>query len=292
MKIKQNPLEKTADVIIYLLLFLICVITLYPMVYILSMSLSGPDAVLRQQVWLFPVGFSLGSYRLIMETHLFWQSYYNTLWYTTVGTLINLTLTLTAAYVLASRTFFAGRFFMIMFVITMFFSGGLIPLFLQVNNLGLHGTRWAIVLPVAVSTWNLIITRTFFRTSIPDGILESAKIDGANDILILLKIVLPVSTPIIAVLTIFYAVAHWNAWFSAAIFLHSADLHPLQLYLRRLLILGGGGVFQGDITVELIAYIQQLRYSSIVVATLPILCVYPFFQKYFVKGVMLGSIKE
>ena len=291
MKIRRGPIDRLADALIYTVLALLCCLTVYPMLYVVSMSLSSPEAILAQSVWLYPIGFSVGSYQLIVETSLFWVSYANTLWYAIIGTLINLALTLSAAYVLSSNTFFAKRFFMIMFTVTMFFSGGIIPLFLQVNKLGLYNTRWAIVLPVAVSTWNLIIARTFFKTSIPDGMLESAKIDGANDIRILLLIVLPVSKPIIAVLAIFYAVTHWNSWFPASLYLNTAELHPLQLYLRKLL-LGNDQAFQGEVTINLIAYMQQLKFSSIVVATLPILCVYPFFQKYFVQGIMLGSIKE
>jgi putative aldouronate transport system permease protein len=291
MKYARNPLSKLADALIYVFLALICAVTVYPIVYVLSMSLSGPEAILRQTVWLFPVGFSVGSYQLIVSNAMFWSSYANTLWYTAAGTLINLLITLPAAYALSNTGFFARRFFMIMFTVTMFFSGGMIPLFLQVNRLGLYNTRWAIILPVAVSTWNLIIARTYFKMSIPDGITESAKIDGANDILVLWKIVLPVSKPIIAVLTIFYAVAHWNSWFPASLYLNTAALHPLQLYLRKLL-LSNDQVFQGEVTVNMIAYMQQLKYSSIVVATLPILCVYPFMQKYFIQGVMLGSLKE
>ena len=287
----RSASERVADYTIYAVLLLMGAVTIYPMAYVLSMSLSAPDAILRQEVWLYPIGFTVGSYRLIVENGQFWTSYYNTLWYAAVGTLINLALTLSAAYVLSSGTFFARRFFTVMFTVTMFFSGGIVPLFLQVNRLGLYNSRWAIVLPGAVSTWNLIIARAFFKTSIPDGIMESAKIDGANDIRILWRIVLPISKPIIAVLAIFYAVSHWNSWFPASLYLNTSSLHPLQIYLRKLL-LTNESVFQGDVSMNMIAYMQQLKYSSIVVATLPILCVYPFFQKYFIKGIMVGSIKE
>jgi len=229
---------------------------------------------------------------MILDTPLFWTAYINTLWYTGVGTVIQLVVTIPAAFVLASNTFFARKFFMIMFTFTMFFTGTLIPVFIQVNRLGLYDTRWAIVLPVAVSTWNLIIARTFFKASIPDSIIESARIDGANDLIILLKIVLPVSKAIVAVLTIFYAVGHWNSWFTATLYLIRVEMHPLQLYLRKLLIAADSFFMEPDLSIFMLAILQQIKFSSIVVATVPILCVYPFFQKYFVKGVMLGSIKE
>jgi len=286
----KTPLDRLIDTLIYILLLAICLITVYPLVYVLSMSISEPEAVLRQEVWLYPIGFSIASYELIMGSGMFWLAYGNTLWYVIVGTIINMVLTLSAAYVLSVNVFFAKKFFMVMFVITMFFSGGLIPLFLQVNRLGLYDTRWAIVLPAAVSTWNLIIARTYFKMSIPEGVTESAKIDGANDLLIFLRIVLPVSKPIIAVLVIFYAVAHWNSWFTANIFLASVDLHPLQLFLRRML-LTTADPFAIEASIEHVAAVQQMKFASIVISTLPILCIYPFFQKHFVKGIMLGSLK-
>ena len=292
MKIRRSFMDRTADVFIYTVLVFICLLTVYPMIYVASMSLSGPEAILKQEVWLFPIGFSLDSYRMIFETPLFWTSYLNTLWYTIIGTLINLLVTIPAAFVLSSNTFFARKFFMIMFTFTMFFTGTLIPVFIQVNKLGLYDTRWAIVLPVAVNTWNLIIARTFFKTTIPGAILESAKMDGANDITILLKVVLPISKALIAVLTIFYAVAHWNSWFTATLYLTRNELHPLQLYLRRILLTVQSAFIEPDMSLNMIAVLQQIKFSSIVVATLPILFVYPFFQKYFVQGVMLGSIKE
>ena len=292
MKIKRSPLDISIDVLVYSFLAVIAFITIYPMIYVISMSLSGPHAVMRQEVWLYPVGFSIEAYRMIIYDRLFWTAYGNTLWYTGVGTLIQLLVTIPAAFVLASNTFFARRFFMIMFTFTMFFSGTLIPVFIQVNRLGLYDTRWAIVLPVAVGTWNLIIARTFFKTSIPSGIIDSARIDGANDVIILIKIVLPVSKAIVAVLAIFYAVGHWNSWFTATLYLTRANMHPLQLYLRQLLLMATQFFMDPDLSVYMLAVLQQIKYSSIVVATVPILFVYPFFQKYFVQGVMLGSIKE
>jgi putative aldouronate transport system permease protein len=281
------------DVLLAAALVLLSAVTLYPVVYVISMSISGADAVLKQQVFLFPIGFSLGSYRLILANSQIWLSYGNTLWYTGVGTCLNVSITLMAAYALSRREFFIRRPVMILIAVTMFFSGGLVPLFVLVNRIGLYNTRWAIVLPVAVNTYNLIIARTYLHISIHDSIPESAKIDGCNDMTILWRIVLPVAQPIIAVLTIFYAVSHWNSWFSATLFLNDVGLHPLQLFLRKLLLQSEmNPSVMMEMTPELSAYMQQLKYACIVVAILPILCLYPFLQKYFVQGVMLGAIKE
>lgn len=274
-------------------LFLITVITLYPFVYIMSMSISDPQAVLAQQIWLLPKGFSLGSYKLVFENAQIWQAYFNTIWYTVIGTSVNVMLTIMAAYALSRKEFFAKNLIMIFIAVTMFFSGGMIPTFLLVNKLGLYNTRWAMIIPGAVSAWNLIIARTYFQASIPDSLVEAAKIDGGTDIGILFKVVLPLSLPIVAVLTIFYAVGHWNAWFDALLYLSDARLHPLQLFLRKILLMNSPDMMQGmDDAFERVAYAVQLKYASIMVATLPLLCIYPFMQKYFVTGVMLGAIKE
>jgi putative aldouronate transport system permease protein len=275
------------------LLTLVTVSTLYPFIYILSMSVSEQRAVMAREVWLLPKGFSLASYYLVFENKEIWQVYGNTLWNTVVGTGINLLLTVMGAYALSRKEFAVRNSIMFYIAITMFFSGGLIPSFLLVNNLGLYNTRWAMVIPGAVNAWNLIIARTYFQSSLPDSLPESAKMDGCTDFGILFRIVLPVSLPIIAVLTVFYSVGHWNAWFNALLYLSDETLHPLQLYLRKILIMNSPDMLQGmEDAFERVAYAVQLKYASIIVATLPILCIYPFVQQYFVKGVMLGAIKE
>lgn len=274
-------------------LSLLSLATLYPFIYIISMSVSEPRAVLAQDIWLLPEGFSLGSYKLVFENNEIWQAYGNTIWYTATGTCINVILTLMGAYALSRREFFARNAIMVYIAVTMFFSGGLIPTFLLVNNIGLYNTRWAMIIPGAVNAWNLIVARTYFQSSIPDSLPESAKIDGCSDIGILFRIVLPLSLPIIAVLSIFYAVGHWNAWFNALLYLSDERLHPLQLFLRKILIMNSPDLLQGmEDAFDRVAYAVQLKYASIMVATLPILCIYPFVQQYFVKGVMLGAIKE
>lgn len=269
-------------------------VTLYPFVYVVSMSISDPVAVIQRKVWLWPVGFSLDAYKLVFADPGVWRAYYNTFWYTIVGTLVNVTMTVLVAYPL-SRTAFVGRKpIMTMIVFTMFFSGGLIPTYILIQQLGLYDTRWVMIFPSAVSAFLIIITRTFFQ-SIPNAYIEAAKLDGANDIMILWKIVLPLSKPILAVLSLFYAVSHWNAFFTPLVYLPSPHLHPMSLFLSRILIqddqsmLGSGGIVD---TYAKSMMVIQMPYALIVVVIVPIVLVYPFLQKYFAKGVMLGGLKD
>ena len=296
MKIEKSFMERAVDVIIYLLLIFSAVITLYPFIYVVSMSVSRLDAVMRQQVWLYPVGFSLRSYGIILENPSLWRSYYNTIWYTGVGTAINLLLTVMGAYPLSRRTFFARNFFMMFIAITLFISGGLIPMFILVNRLGLYNTRWAIVLPAAIGTMNIVLMRVYFQTSIPDELTDAARIDGCNDIGILLKVVLPLSTPIIAVITLFVAVGFWNSYFTALLYLPNAKLQPVTILLQKILISNESNMLSDpSYTFEdkstLFSYGAQLKYTIVVITILPIVCIYPFLQKYFVKGIMLGALK-
>jgi putative aldouronate transport system permease protein len=273
------------------ILLLAVIATLYPFIYVLSMSISDPFEVLNKTVFLWPKGFSLGSYQVLLENKSIWQSYMNTLWYTAVGTAISLVMTVLIAYPLSKGTFLLRGPLMVFITITMFFGGGMIPSFILVSQLHLYNTRWAIVLPVAISTWNTIIARTYFQ-GLPESLSESARIDGANDFRILASIVIPLSMPIIAVLTLFYAVGQWNSYFPALLYLADPKLHPLQLFLMRVLIqmryeLATAlqvGVFRA-------VQVEQLKYATIVVTVLPILCIYPFIQKYFVKGVLIGALK-
>jgi putative aldouronate transport system permease protein len=286
--------ERTADVMLYLIMIVVVVVTLYPFVFVLSMSFSDPLAVIQRRVWLWPVGFSLDAYALVFEDAGVWRAYYNTLWYTSVGTLVNVTMTILAAYPLSRSAFVGRKPIMAMIVITMFFSGGLIPTFLLIQDLGLYNTRWVMILPSAASAFLIIVARTFFQ-SIPNAYIEAAKIDGANDIMILAKIVLPLSKPIIAVLSLFYAVGHWNAFFTPLVYLPNPDLQPMSIFLSRVLIqddqsmLGSGGVVD---TYARSMLSVQLPYAMIIVVVVPIILVYPFLQKHFAKGVMLGGLKE
>jgi putative aldouronate transport system permease protein len=273
-------------------LVLLLFAALYPVIYIVSMSVSDVDAVLNREVLLLPKGFSLKSYSLVFENPRVWTSYMNTVFYTVFGTFINVALTLSCAYSVAQQRFFLRRGIMVFITLTMMFSGGMIPGFLLVTRLGIYNTRWAILLPGAVSAWNLIIARNFFMTTIPDELVESARMDGANDIGIFLKIVMPLSGAILAVMTLFYAVGHWNMWFKAMIYVPNEALQPLQLYLRNVLLLNSPEAMAGlDDIMERVAYAMQLKFAVIVVATLPVMCLYPFVAKHFVKGVMVGAIK-
>jgi putative aldouronate transport system permease protein len=290
----QSKGERFATLLLYLTMVVILFITLYPFLYVVSMSISDPVAVISRKVWLWPVGFSTDAYKLVFQNDGVWRAYYNTFWYTIVGTFVNVVMTVLAAWPLSRRTFVGRKPIMGMIVITMFFSGGLIPTFILINQLGLYNTRWVMIFPSAVSAFLIIIARTFFQ-GIPDAYIEAAKLDGANDFGILWKIVLPLSRPILAVLALFYAVGHWNAFFTPLVYLPDPKLQPMSLFLTRVLIqddqsiAGAGGVVD---TYARSMLAIQLPYALIVVVTLPIVLVYPFLQKHFAKGVMLGGLKD
>jgi putative aldouronate transport system permease protein len=279
------------DKLIILLMIAIVCVTLFPFYHIAVISLSNGNAVLRGEVKFFPVGFTLDAYRLVMEDPAIPRALMNSVIYTTVGTLINLVMTVLCAYPLA-RTSFSGRTVLTwMVAFTMLFSGGLIPLYLLVMQLGLLNSMWALVLPVAINPWFMFILRTSFK-DVDESIYEAALIDGANDLQILWRIAVPLAKPTLATLLLFYAVAHWNEFFYPLIFLDDRTKYPIQLIMRNIVLLGrfeqttelGGGT--GFAVIE-----QTLKYATIMVSTLPILAVYPFVQKYFVKGVMVGAIK-
>jgi len=265
--------------------------TLYPLYYIAIISLSGGNAVLRGEVRFFPVDFTLESYKLVMENASIPRSLLNSVLYTAVGTLVNLTFTALCAYPL-SRPHFSGRkVFTLMVTITMLFSGGLIPLYLLVMKLGFLNTIWALVLPAAISPFNMFIMRTYFQ-GIPEEMYEAAIIDGANDLQILGRIVLPLAKPIMATLLLFYAVGHWNNYFDALIYLDEKSKFPIQLIMRGIVVLGRFEQTNAiDAASDFMIIEKTLKYATIMVSTLPILAVYPFVQKYFVKGVMIGAIK-
>jgi len=295
MKSKKSLGDRLYIGLSYAVTIFVLIITLYPFVYVLSMSFSSPNNVITQSVWLLPKGFSVSSYKVIFGDKAVWRSYYNTIWYVVVGTSINVVMTILAAYPLSKTKFFLKNYIMGFIAFTMFFSGGLIPSFININELGLFNTRWTIVLPSAVSAWYIIIARTFFK-SLPESLFESATIDGATESQILIRIALPLSAPIISVLVLFYAIARWNEYFSALLYLTNKDLQPLQLYLKRVLLENSLEYRMDNISfdptnISSIGISEQIKYSLIIVATLPVICVYPFLQKYFVKGMMIGAIK-
>jgi multiple sugar transport system permease protein/putative aldouronate transport system permease protein len=264
------------------------------MLYVVSASFSDPIAVSSGQVWLWPVNFTVKAYVKIFEYSRIWSGYANSLFYATVGTFVNVTMTILAAYPLSRNDLFGKNPLLFLFVFSMMFSGGLIPFYITVNQVGLYNTRWALIIPQALSVWNMIIAITFFRTSLPQELLEAAQLDGCNDIQYLLRIVLPLSTPIIAVMCLFYAVGHWNQFFTALIFLANKDLFPLQLILRDILVANTVdlSLLEDARTMAAKAGMRDLlKFALIVVASGPVLLIYPFVQKYFVKGLMIGAIK-
>lgn len=275
----------------YTLCFFAACIAAYPLIYVFSMSISDPQAVISNTVKLLPKGFDLTAYEMVFKNPEIWRSYYNTIWYTVVGTAFSTILTLMAAYPLSRKQFFLRKQLSFFFSISMFLAGSLVPMYILINKLGLYNTRWAIILPVGAAPYYIIVARTFLST-IPESLYESAKIDGANEFTVLRKIFIPLSKPIVAVLVIYYAVQQWNGYFTSMIYLPGRkDLQPLQVYLMKILINNESmGNQIGSAAQSMISL--QLKYVVIVVALLPILCVYPFLQKYFIKGMMIGAVKE
>lgn len=291
-RIKLTTEEYIGKAIIVFFLLMAAFVTLYPFLYVLSMSLSAPEHVLKRDVYLWPKGLGLDGYKLAIHNPNFWRSYYNTFWYTTVGTILNVVMTVLAAYPLSREKFFLRRPISLMITLTMFVSGGMIPFFITVSNLGLYNTRWALIFPFAVSAWNIIIARTFYE-QLPESLSEAAKIDGANDVTILVRIMLPLSKSILAVLALFYAVGHWNSYFWPLVFVHNVELQPLQIYLYKILIQLREDIMGGvQIGISRAVQAEQLKYAAIIISILPILLIYPLLQKHFVKGVMIGAIKE
>lgn len=286
--------EKTLHGINLFVLALLTVIFFYPLWHCLMASFSDPTSLIGYKGLIsLPMGFSLEGYKTVLQNKNILTGYMNTLFYLVVGTAINMVLTILGAYVLSRRRMMLKGPLTLLIVFTMYMDFGLIPAFLNVRDLGLYDSRWAILLPVAINTYNLIVMRTAF-VSVPAALEESAMIDGANDFTILFKIILPLSKATLAVVVLFYVVEHWNSWFSASIYLRDRERFPLQLFLREILISSSSSTAAGEASsVDGVMYLEELiKYCSIVISTLPILCVYPFVQKYFISGVMLGSVKE
>ncbi|WP_028609415.1 carbohydrate ABC transporter permease [Paenibacillus harenae] len=297
--VNESGRDKLFLIFNYMYVFLAFVIVAYPVIYMISASISDPKLVGSGEMWLLPKGITFEGYQRVFQTKSIWTGYGNTLLYTVVGTAINLFVTLPAAYALSRRDFAGRHFFMGMFMVTMFFGGGLVPSYLLVKELGMVNTMWAIVIPSAASIWNIIVCRTFFQTSIPKELQEAAQIDGCSNFRMFMRIILPLSMPIIAVMALFYGVGNWNSYFSALIYLNDAAKYPLQLVLRQILVLQemsamGGGVMDASTASALNnkAEIAALvKYAVIIVATAPVIAIYPFLQRYFVQGVMIGSVK-
>ncbi len=292
MKLKPSMgdiIFRVCNTIFMILLMIVCV---YPLYYVLMASLSNSNQLVAHSgVLLVPLGFNLDSYRAVFDYPIIMRSYLNTIIIVLSGVCISVVLTVFGAYFLSRGNICLRRGFMMLIVFTMFFSGGLIPFYLTVKNLGMMDTYFALILPVAINTFNVIIMRTAFA-EISKSLEESARIDGANDLIILFRIVLPVTMPTVAVIILYYGVGQWNAWFHAMIFIKDREMFPIQLVLREILIQKstqgvGSTLLEGDNP----QIAETIKYATVIVATLPILAIYPFLQKYFVKGVMVGSVK-
>ncbi|MGM0877561.1 MAG: carbohydrate ABC transporter permease [Bacillota bacterium] len=283
------------DSVIYVICGLVFLIIAYPLYFVIIASVSDSTLVSTGKVLLFPKGFSLFGYQEIFQDSRIWIGYKNTMIYSLLGTFVNLLLTLPAAYVLSRQEFRARRVLMFFFVFTMFFNGGLIPTYLLMKDLQMIDTMWVFIIPFSVNVFNLIITRTFFESNIPKELYEAASIDGCTHFEFFMKIVLPLSKAVVSVIGLYYLVWHWNDFFTGLIYVRDYNLQPLQIVLRDILIsnqvfaegAGSGGASGGYAQ----RYADQIKYGVIIVSTLPILIVYPFIQKYFEKGVMIGSVK-
>lgn len=297
---KESRGDKLFLISTYIYLCLALVVVLYPLIYILSASISSPQDVNSGAMWLFPKNVTLDGYKLVFENPKIWNGYLNTIIYTAVGTLLNLAVTLPASYALSRSDFVGRQLFMGIILFTMFFSGGLVPTYLLVKNLGLINSMGALILPVAASVWNIVVARTFFQTTIPKELQEAAHIDGCTNMKLFIRIILPLSAPIVAVMALFYGVGHWNSYFPSLIYLNDEAKYPLQMVLRQILVLQEmsaettGAAINGEVAMAMNSKAETaslIKYGVIVVSTLPIVAVYPFLQRYFVQGVMIGSVK-
>ena len=294
----SNGLKDTlGDKIFYIVngifLALVALIILYPLYFIIIASISDPDAVLGGKVVLYPVQITFSGFAKIMERTDVWRGYLNTIIYTALTVVLSLIVTIPAGWALSRKTLPGKKGLMIYFIIPMFFGGGLIPFYNVMSSLRLVNTMWAVILPAILSVWNLFMTKTFFESSIPNGLIEAAKIDGAGQFRIFAYVVIPLSKAVIAVMALYYAVGQWNSYFNAMIFLQDERMYPLQLVLKEILIASESTVGgSGETILQQYRLANQLKYVSVIVSSLPVLCLYPFVQKYFAQGVMIGSLKE
>lgn len=292
MKIRAGWGDRISGWMIYAVMIVLVAFTAYPLIYVLLASVSnGSDLMAHSGLLLHSYGFHLDAYAKVLDNPGILNGYGNTIMIVCFSLLVNMSVTSMTAYVLSRKQVFWNNIFMFLIVFTMFFGGGLIPFYLMVKGVGLMNSLWSLIIPFTLNTFNLIIMRTSFM-SVPDSLEESAKIDGANHFTIFSRIILPLSLPVIAVMCLYYAVEKWNGWFYASLFLKDRELFPLQLVLREILISNSTDLMLGSAQVDQALQVSEtIKYATIVVATLPILCIYPFVQRYFVKGVMVGAIK-
>ena len=292
-RVRESRGDRVYYAIVYFVLLLLALIVVYPLYFVVIASFSSADAVLAGKVYLFPVDIDFTGYIRCFERTDIWIGYGNTIWYTAAYTVLSVVFTVTAAWALSRKTLPFRKFFMIFFTITMFFGGGLIPFYKVVSDLGMLDNPLSIILPGTVSAWNLFMAKTFFQTGVSDSIIEAAELDGANRLRLFVSVILPLSKPIVAVLALYYAVGQWNSYFNAMIFLQDANLFPLQLVLKEILTASesttGGS---GETILEQFRLANQLKYVTVIISSLPVFCLYPFVQKFFAQGVMVGSLKD
>lgn len=296
----NNLSDKKFDRINILLVLIITAVILYPLFFVAAASISDPHAVNSGEVWLWPVDVTLEGFRRVFQNDAIWLGYRNTIFYTFTGVILHLLVLIPAAYALSRKEVMGRKFITWFIVFTMLFSGGMIPTYLVVDSLGMVDTIWAMLIPNVVGAWSILVARSYFTTSIPDSLIESAQIDGASEFLILRKIILPLSLPIIAVMGLFHGVGLWNQYFNALIYISDTSLFPLQLILRQILVLNevttetmqAGAIGTASSFVDQINNASLVKYAVMIVSSLPLLMIYPLMQKYFVSGLLIGSVKE
>lgn len=292
MKIRQSKEDRAFTAVIAVVVGLIMLLTIYPLYIVVISSFSAPMEVISGHVWLLPQGFSAEGYRRVFQNSDIFMSYKNTIIYTVLGTAVSLFFTLSAAYPLSRKKLYGRTGLMLLFTFTMFFKGGMIPTYLTVKGLGLYNNIWVMVLMGSLSIYNMIVARTFLQNTIPNEIYEATEMDGANDIQVFFQIVLPLSMPILAVLSLFYAVGIWNNYFTGLIYLKSRSLYPLQLVLREILVNDASDMTDTlEVNMNKLLVQESVKYCVIVVSSVPMLVLYPFLQRFFAKGVMIGAIK-
>ncbi|MDR2536952.1 MAG: carbohydrate ABC transporter permease [Treponema sp.] len=293
-RIRDTAFDRAFVMFIYIMLSLTLLIVIVPIIFIIAASFSDPQAVISGEVWFWPVRPTLRGYEAVFKNPKLMTGFFNSFFYMIVGTVVNLIMTMLCAYPLTRKEFRARNVISVLMVFTMYFSGGMIPTYIVVRKLGLIDTRWAMIIPVALSVWNVILCRTYIASTIPDSLYESATMEGCSPFRFMISIVLPLSAPIMAVLALYYGVSHWNTYFNALIYLNKAELAPLQIVLREILVLSKIDPIMISDARELAAkqgLSDLLKYSVIIVGSVPVMIIYPFVQKYFVTGVMIGAVK-
>lgn len=286
--------DRVFTIVNYSLLMLVLIIELYPLVYVVAASFSDPQAVVSGKVFLFPVNPTLKGYAAVFKNKKILTGFSNSIFYLIVGTVLNLVMTMLCAYPLSRKEFRARGFLSMFFVFTMYFSGGMVPAYILVNKLGMINTRWSMIIPMAMSTYNMIICGTYIVNSIPDELYEASQMDGCTPFRYMLSVVVPLSKPILAVLTLYYGVVRWNDYFNAMLYLYKDNLQPLTIVMKEILIMSQVDMTQvtdASAVSKLQGMSELLKYSTIVVASLPVMLLYPLIQKHLVKGVMIGAVK-